>query len=1289
MGTRILHTRTARAALALPAVLLLPATADAGAPTVVAVTRAHPAAVSDTAFGFPVGPLATSQDGRFVAFTSASPNLIAGYVGDGQQDVYLLDRATNTMTLVSHQAGAPSRGANGSSANPSLSADGRYLAFTSDATDLVAGVTDANYTDDVFLFDRWSGGVRLVSHKAGAPLVAAGRGSSSARISTDGSRIAFASQALDLVTGQSDVPGTDDVFLYDVTADTLRLASHSVNGPTTTTNRPAQLDDVSADGRRVAFSSDSTNLVIGQLDTNGDNDVFVFDADTGGVALVSHVPGLALVAADGASSDARLSADGTRVAFTSYAGNLVPGQSGGAFYNRQVFLAEPATGGATLVSHQATAPSTAADGSSSNPRIDAAGATVAFVSWSGDLVAGAYLYGQNVYVFDRASGLNAVVSAAPGPIAIEGTLTGLSSDGRYVSYESYGNPGGFIDTNDTRDVFLYDRAAGLTLLVSARAGTTDTTGNGASLDSVLSVDGTLTAFVTWATDGVAGVVDTNDTRDVLAHAGGTSTLVSRRDLATPPGTALLAGSVQPGAVSDDGRFVAFVSVSHDIVPGMVDPDFNAPDVFLMDTLTRATVLVSHAPAAPLTGAGGAEACISGDGRFVAFSSEARLVPGQTGAYGQTFLYERATGLVNLVSHAAGTPTAGGNGYSIPLGVSRDGRYVLFDSLATDLVAGTNDANNYFDLFLYDRQADASVLVTHVAGSPSTTPSALFFGDAALAADGDFVAYAHSATDLVAGQNDTNSDSDVFVYDRASGTTTLASHAASSATTTASQGSRDVSISGDGAWVSFISGATDLVAGQVDPDYTSDVFLFERASGANRLVSHAAGSPTISANNSSDQAVLSRDGKWLAFASYANDLVSGVSATVFGSDVYLYDRILDASTLVSHAAGLPLTTANAWSEAPSVSADGRQVAFESFATNLVAGQVGGQGALGADAFRFSRDSGESVLASRRYGTTATGAGGIDTYDATMQISADGSVLVFESTAATLVPGDFNGRRDVFLFSVRHVKGDLNDDLNTDLVLRSLSQPVNRVWTLDGNANRIAEIDVTPDQTGTDWRLAGVDDFNGDSSSDLVFRNVTTGAVEFWMMSGTTRQGPPVPLGAPAPDLGWELAATGDFDHDGRPDLVWRNTTSQQLVIWTMNGVTPVGAITPVPSQAAAGNWIVVAALDLDVDGNTDLLWYNTTSGRIVRWLMDAQVQRITGQFTNPMQAGDANWKVLASGDYGVGPYGSPGTLDLVWRNATSGRFVVWYMDTRGNRTSGRFTNPAAPANPLDWTLAGPR
>lgn len=155
--------RRRRPALAFAAVVLALAGAPdarAGAPSVVAVTHGHPAAISGAAWGQHEGPLAVSQDGRYVAFVSGSRNLIAGYQpGDAfyfpRREVYLFDRVTSAMTLVSHKAGFPSKGGSGASFAPTLSDDGRYVAFLSYGGDLVAGQVDDPFaTLDAFVFDR-------------------------------------------------------------------------------------------------------------------------------------------------------------------------------------------------------------------------------------------------------------------------------------------------------------------------------------------------------------------------------------------------------------------------------------------------------------------------------------------------------------------------------------------------------------------------------------------------------------------------------------------------------------------------------------------------------------------------------------------------------------------------------------------------------------------------------------------------------------------------------------------------------------------------------------------------------------------------------------------------------------------------------------------------------------------------------------------------------------------------------------------------------------------------------
>lgn len=274
----------------------------------------------------------------------------------------------------------------------------------------------------------------------------------------------------------------------------------------------------------------------------------------------------------------------------------------------------------------------------------------------------------------------------------------------------------------------------------------------------------------------------------------------------------------------------------------------------------------------------------------------------------------------------------------------------------------------------------------------------------------------------------------------------------------------------------------------------------------------------------------------------------------------------------------------------------------------------------------------------------------------------------------------------------VKGDLDRDGETDLVLHNTVSGANQAWLMNNEERAAGPVTITPAPASLNWQVAGIDDFNADGQNDLLMWDVLSGAAEFWLMNGTDRVGSPVALaGALAPP--WKPSATADFNHDGSPDVVWRNFTTQKISIWTMNGTAQVGALVPSPDQAVDANWEIVAAQDLNADGNVDFLWYNATSGKIVYWWMNASVLRIAGNFTNPANAGANNWKVLAGGDYGIGLSAGgtalAGTNDIVWRNQDSGRLVIWFMDNAGNRTWGTFVVPDPPAPATDWTVAGPR
>ncbi len=123
----------------------------------------------------------------------------------------------------------------------------------------------------------------------------------------------------------------------------------------------------------------------------------------------------------------------------------------------------------------------------------------------------------------------------------------------------------------------------------------------------------------------------------------------------------------------------------------------------------------------------------------------------------------------------------------------------------------------------------------------------------------------------------------------------------------------------------------------------------------------------------------------------------------------------------------------------------------------------------------------------------------------------------------------------------------------------------------------------------------------------------------------------------------------------------------------------------------GNWQVVAAVDVNADAHVDLVWYNASSGKAVIRFLDGALARLEGGITAPASAGDANWRIAAASDFGVGAGGleQPPTADILWRNETSGKLVVRHMDTDGRRTAGTFTSPPAPDEPLAWHVAAPR
>lgn len=260
-----------------------------------------------------------SRDGRYVAFTTKASLTPADT--NGASDVYLFDRMTNTRERVSVPTGGGL--ANGASERPSISADGRYIAFASAATNLIAN--DTNGTVDVFVRDRIAGTTKRVSvSSTGAQVSGTSRDPD---ISADGSVVAFASSAFELVP--NDANGAADIFVRDLETETTTRVSVRVDGGEA--DQASVTPVLSDDGNVVAFVSASTNLVPG--DTNGKADVFVHVLSANTTERVS-VSSTGIEATGASTGRPALSSDGRFVAFSSAATNLVPGSTASGTYVR-------------------------------------------------------------------------------------------------------------------------------------------------------------------------------------------------------------------------------------------------------------------------------------------------------------------------------------------------------------------------------------------------------------------------------------------------------------------------------------------------------------------------------------------------------------------------------------------------------------------------------------------------------------------------------------------------------------------------------------------------------------------------------------------------------------------------------------------------------------------------------------------------------------------------------------------------------------------------------------------
>jgi Bacterial TSP3 repeat/WD40-like Beta Propeller Repeat len=857
-----------------------------------------------------------SADGRFVVFTSSANDLVAGDNGFFGTDVFLRDRSSNTTVLVSANLDGTG-GGNENSASGMVSTNGRYVVFQSEADDLT--LNDTNDVDDIFVRDLATGTTRLVSVSTNGGSASAA--SSDPVITPDGRYVVFISAATNLVA--NDANGIPDVFVRDLVTETTTLVSAGATQNATAAGTFMSTPSITPDGHYAAFASNARNLAVG-VPTLTMGEVYVRDLIANSNTWVSRNAAMFATNVLGppnffASSHPVLSDDGRFVAFKTGFTNGV---------RASVILRFDSTTGVTTTVY-----------------------TNAFSAWT---------YNDDVY----------------GPE--------MTPDGRFIAFvarESGSN------TNSC-SVRLWDAQTGTNVLISAE-GTGAVPTNSISRTPALSVDGRYVVFASNGTNLVGNVVSNGFhlyLRDVQA---GTNQLLDV-DL-SGVGSTDLQGAIP--SISSDGQLIAFCGPDGKLVAGDNNGAF---DVFLRNVTAGSAELISQRAPGLITQSGNgissmSQFSISADGRWIAFSSYAEdLVLNDTNGTQDVFLLDRLTGTNILVS--VGTNGWSGTGiFSGSPAISADGRFVAYASSASNLV--TSPVNHSSGIFLYDRVTGSNqmISVTALGAAPN--------GDCVaptISADGNYVTYLSQASNVGQGaiRRNVSAGTNLFL----TGTTTLAPAMTSDGRLIAYLSSTGVRVWDALGGTNLYSAPSGVVSMSLSP--AGNALAYQVSSGALTIVD-LRGKTNVA--NFSSQSPLrsivqwSSDGRFFAWSTITILLPSDFN----GIDVYLYDLPNNAITLVSFNS-VPGGSGSARSDWPAMSGDGRFVIYRSFATNIVAGT-----GTAPNIYLFDRLSGSNSLVSVSGSNPEW-----STWVSKPAISSHGDLVLFEGWGSGTAANDINRVRDVF-------------------------------------------------------------------------------------------------------------------------------------------------------------------------------------------------------------------------------------------------------------------------------------
>ena len=265
-----------------------------------------------------------------------------------------------------------------------------------------------------------------------------------------------------------------------------------------------------------------------------------------------------------------------------------------------------------------------------------------------------------------------------------------------------------------------------------------------------------------------------------------------------------------------------------------------------------------------------------------------------------------------------------------------------------------------------------------------------------------------------------------------------------------------------------------------------------------------------------------------------------------------------------------------------------------------------------------------------------------------------------------------------------RSDFNGDGRADLLWQHAADGYLAAWTMNGTSLVSSDL-LSPSSVGdTNWKIVGSGDFNSDGKPDLVWQEQTQGWVGVWLMNGRTL----ISSTTLSPsnfervaDTNWKIAAVVDINNDGKADILWQDQRQGWLAAWLLNGLSVVSSVGLNPERVGDTNWKIVGSGDFNGDGKKDLLWQDGANGYLAAWLMNG-VNLVDSVLLSPNAVRDTNWRIVAVADFDA-----DGKTDLAWQEQSQGWLAIWLMNGTSLKSSVGLSPERVPDT--GWKIVGPR